>query len=193
MFQQTIERLQGLDWHDLIIVCNEEHRFLVAEQLRQIGIENATILLEPVARNTAPAIAMTAYEAIRRNEEAVLLVLPSDHVMEDASTFRDTIKRAMPIVEKGKLVTFGIVPETPKTCYGYIHRVEKSTKVYSRLTLLLKNSRQGKLKNIRKVEIFIGTAACSFFMQKNISRSSKHMHRKWRNVASKPLQKLKVI
>ena len=110
------------DWHDLIVVCNEEHRFLVAEQLRQIGIENATILLEPVARNTAPAIAMTAYEAIRRNEEAVLLVLPSDHVMEDASTFRDTIKRAMPIVEKGKLVTFGIVPETPKTCYGYIHR-----------------------------------------------------------------------
>ncbi|MGC9337942.1 MAG: mannose-1-phosphate guanylyltransferase/mannose-6-phosphate isomerase, partial [Candidatus Cloacimonadia bacterium] len=122
MFQQTIERLHRKDYQDPIVVCNEEHRFLVAEQLRQIGIENATILLEPVGRNTAPAIAMAAYEAIRRNEEAVLLVLPSDHVMEDASTFCDTIKRAMPIVEKGKLVTFGIVPETPKTCYGYIHR-----------------------------------------------------------------------
>lgn len=75
------------DWHDLIVVCNEEHRFLVAEQLRQIGIENATILLEPVARNTAPAIAMAAYEAIRRNEEAVLPVLIMSWKMHQHSRY----------------------------------------------------------------------------------------------------------
>jgi len=103
-----------------IVVANEEHRFLVAEQLRQVGVEHASILLEPVARNTAPAIAAAALQARRDGDDPVLLVLPSDHVIRDAAAFRAAVREAFSAAADGALVTFGIVPSAPETGYGYI-------------------------------------------------------------------------
>jgi len=122
MLQQTIERLQGLDCQAPIVVCNEEHRFLAAEQLRQTGVDDAAIILEPVPKNTAPAIALAAHEALRRDEEAMLLVLPADHLIEDTASFHEAVKKALAAAEEGNLVTFGIVPHRPETGYGYIRR-----------------------------------------------------------------------
>jgi mannose-1-phosphate guanylyltransferase len=131
MLQQTIERLQGLDCEAPIVVCNEEHRFLAAEQLRQTGIDDADIILEPVPKNTAPAIALAAHEALKRDEKAMLLVLPADHLIEDTASFHAAVKKAMTTAEEGNLVTFGIVPHRPETGYGYIRRgPEKGTGVF---------------------------------------------------------------
>src|SRR5690606_12340420 len=103
-----------------IVVANEEHRFLAAEQLRLVGVERADIVLEPVGRNTAPAIAAAALQAMAGGEDPLLLVLPSDHVVRDEAGFRDAVLAAMPAAEAGALVTFGIVPSAPETGFGYI-------------------------------------------------------------------------
>jgi mannose-1-phosphate guanylyltransferase/mannose-6-phosphate isomerase len=102
------------------VVAGEDHRFMVAEQLREAGCDGATILLEPMARNTAPAIAVAALEAMATGDDPLLLVLPSDHVIADTAAFRDAVREAMPAAEKGALVTFGIVPAGAETGYGYI-------------------------------------------------------------------------
>ena len=119
MLQDTVLRLAGLDAAPPVVVCNESHRFLVAEQLRQLGLKARAIVLEPAGRNTAPAIALAAYAA---DPGALLLVLPADHVIRDAPAFQDAIRRALPAAEAGRLVTFGIVPDAPETGYGYIRR-----------------------------------------------------------------------
>ncbi|MGY1425761.1 mannose-1-phosphate guanylyltransferase/mannose-6-phosphate isomerase [Lysobacter sp. A289] len=103
-----------------IIVANEAHRFMVAEQLRQVDCEPGAIVLEPVGRNTAPAIAVAALEAMAEGDDPVLLVLPSDHVIREPDAFRAAVNAALPAAESGKLVTFGIVPTGPEIGYGYI-------------------------------------------------------------------------
>ncbi len=118
MLQATCKRLSGLDVQNPTTICNEEHRFFVAEQLREID-KLGPIILEPVGRNTAPAIALAALTA---NDDPLLLVLAADHVIQDQTKFTETVMRAIPIAESGKLVTFGIVPSAPKTGYGYIKR-----------------------------------------------------------------------
>lgn len=121
MLQDTILRLSGLDdISDPIIICNADHRFLVAEQCQQIGISNPTILLEPVGRNTAPAIAAAALQAIKQSSDDVLLVLSADHVIQDVPAFHRAIKVAVKQALKGKLVTFGVVPTDANTGYGYV-------------------------------------------------------------------------
>lgn len=122
MLQQTIERLYGLVYDAPILICNEEHRFLAAEQLRQIGIDNATILLEPFPKNTAPAIALAAFAALKMNEEALILVLPADHLVTNIEAFHEAVKHAKSAATDSYLVTFGIVPRKPETGYGYIRR-----------------------------------------------------------------------
>jgi mannose-1-phosphate guanylyltransferase/mannose-6-phosphate isomerase len=119
MLQETVHRLSGLDAAKPIIVCNEAHRFLVAEQLRQLDMNPQAIILEPVGRNTAPAIALAALKA---PSEALLLVLPADHVIRDVAAFQAAIRAAIPAARAGKLVTFGIVPTAPETGYGYIRQ-----------------------------------------------------------------------
>ncbi|MBS0379610.1 MAG: mannose-1-phosphate guanylyltransferase/mannose-6-phosphate isomerase [Proteobacteria bacterium] len=123
MLQQTVERLAGLDVSAPVIVCNEAHRFLVGEQLRQIAVTPLSLLLEPFGRNTAPAIALAAH-AVRAGvgDDAVLLVLPADHVIRDLAAFRAAVGAALPAAQAGNLVTFGIVPDRPETGYGYIQR-----------------------------------------------------------------------
>jgi mannose-1-phosphate guanylyltransferase / mannose-6-phosphate isomerase len=109
-----------------IVVCNEAHRFLVAEQLRQVGITPAAIVLEPVGRNTAPAVAIAALAAIARAQpkggEPMLLVLPADHVLTDTAAFARAVEAALPAAREGRFLTFGVVPTQPKTGYGYIRQ-----------------------------------------------------------------------
>lgn len=121
MLQETILRLNGLDnLADPIIICNVDHRFLVAEQCQQIDVKNSTILLEPVGKNTAPAIAAAALQALKESNDSVLLVLSADHVIQDINAFHQAINIANQQAQKGKLVTFGIVPTDVNTGYGYI-------------------------------------------------------------------------
>ena len=122
MLQATIERLSGLDVARPSLICNEEHRFLVAEQLRYLGADQTTILLEPVGRNTAPAIALAALQALQEADDPILLVLAADHLIEDVPAFHASVQAALPLAADGKLVTFGIVPTHPETGYGYIEK-----------------------------------------------------------------------
>ena len=128
MFQETILRLDGLEnIASPIIICNSDHRFLVAEQLQQIGISDATILLEPIGRNTAPAIAAAAIQVIKDDDNAILLVLSADHLIEDVAAFHKAIKTAIKQALVGKLVIFGVVPKDANTSYGYIKSSKKNS------------------------------------------------------------------
>lgn len=120
MLQETWQRVAPLTQRAPIVVANEDHRFLVAEQLRQLGVEQPALLLEPTGRNTAPAIAAAAMQAMREGDDAVLLVLPSDHAIADAEGFRQAVNQALPAARDGALVTFGIMPTAPETGFGYI-------------------------------------------------------------------------
>ena len=122
MLQETINRLDGLNTSSPILICNEQHRFLAAEQLRQINLESSKIILEPAGRNTAPAIALAALSATVNGDDPLLLVLAADHVISDIRSFHEAINNAITYAEQGKLVTFGIVATNPETGYGYIQR-----------------------------------------------------------------------
>lgn len=125
MLQATVNRLQQLGCRQPLVICNEEHRFLVAEQLRHLNKLANNIILEPAGRNTAPAIALAALTALQSTsdgEDPLLLVLAADHVIRDETAFIASVQQAIPHAEAGKLVTFGIVPTHPETGYGYIRR-----------------------------------------------------------------------
>ena len=124
LFQDTILRLPDYLLNPLI-VCNEEHRFIAAEQLRQINKHSSGIILEPVGKNTAPAIALAAIHEIKKNHDPVLFVLSSDHIIKDEKAFHLAIKTAELIAKEGNLVTFGAKADNPDTGYGYIE-VERS-------------------------------------------------------------------
>lgn len=119
MLQQTLQRLSGLSMGKPLTLCNEDHRFVVAEQLRDINALGP-IILEPVGRNTAPAIALAALVDQQQGQDSLLLVLAADHVIENTAAFHASIAKAIPLAEQGYLVTFGIVPTSPQTGYGYI-------------------------------------------------------------------------
>ena len=121
LLQATWRRIEGLPGLAApIVVANEEHRFMVAEQLRQAGVAPSALLLEPVGRNTAPAIAVAALQAMAAGDDPLLLVLPSDHVIRDVPAFHAAVQAAVAAAAQGALVTFGIVPSGPETGYGYI-------------------------------------------------------------------------
>ena len=124
MLQQTALRLEGLNGasNKCIVVCNEAHRFLVAEQLLEIG-QDTRIVLEPEGRNTAPAVALAAFLAKEERDDVVLLVMPADHVITDVAAFQSAVSAGMAAANNGDLVTFGIVPTRPETGYGYLKAV----------------------------------------------------------------------
>lgn len=124
MVQETALRVTQFE--KPIAVCNESHRFIIAEQLREVGQDAEAIIIEPIARNTAPAIALAAFSAIEKDKEAVLVVLPADHVIEDEKQFNASIEQAIVSAKTGALVTFGIIPTKPETGYGYIQAQSKS-------------------------------------------------------------------
>jgi mannose-1-phosphate guanylyltransferase/mannose-6-phosphate isomerase len=127
MLQQTVKRLKGLDISGFggsvnspTVICNEQHRFLVAEQLREIGVVCQNIVLEPIGRNTAPALTLAALQCGKENSDAIMMVMPADHVIQDIDTFHRAIKQGYELAQNNALVTFGIVPTSPETGYGYI-------------------------------------------------------------------------
>jgi mannose-1-phosphate guanylyltransferase len=126
MLQDSIARQSGLNAADAVFVCNEEHRFLTAEQIRAHGYKHAGIILEPIAKNTGPAIALAALHAVAMNIDPILLVLPADHVIKDTEAYRSSIRKAINQAEMGGLLTFGIVPSRPETGYGYIRLGSKA-------------------------------------------------------------------
>lgn len=131
MLQKTAERLSDLPTSESITICNEEHRFFVAEQLREVDALGK-IILEPVGRNTAPAIALAAL--LEEEDDPLLLVLAADHIIADQGAFTDAVMKAVPLAEAGKLVTFGVVPSEPHTGYGYIEAGEPLDGAYSVVT-----------------------------------------------------------
>lgn len=134
MLQQTLQRLAGLDaMTPPLLVCNESSRFIVAEQLREIGLTDARMILEPMRRNTAPAIATAALQAMADGDDPILLVLPSDHVIQDTQTFHHAIGLARVAAEQGSLLTFGITPTGPETGYGYIRMENTGTSQVKRV------------------------------------------------------------
>jgi mannose-1-phosphate guanylyltransferase/mannose-6-phosphate isomerase len=123
MLQDTAIRLAGIEGARApLVVCNEAHRFTVAEQLRALDIDPSAILLEPTGRNTAPAVALAALKALDLDPEAVIVIAPADHVIRDPKVFQQAANVAVGLAETGKLVTFGIVAHAPETGYGYIRR-----------------------------------------------------------------------
>lgn len=124
MLQNTIARLKGLEHSPVMLICNELHRFIAAEQLRQLNIKHDGILLEPVGRNTAPAIALAAIKATESGQDPLLLVLAADHIIDNVNHFQQSINMARELALSGKLVTFGIIGNKPETGYGYIKRGE---------------------------------------------------------------------
>lgn len=125
MLQATVQRMQLLNYEMPLVICNEEHRFIVAEQLRQMTTLDSNILLEPASKNTAPAIALAAFYLNQLNESAALLVLAADHLIKNTEAFHQCIRKAESYIKANKLVTFGIVPTKPETGYGYIHCGER--------------------------------------------------------------------
>lgn len=126
MLQQTLARLDGLEQTPPVVICNEEHRFIVAEQIREEGGQ-PHIILEPVGRNTAPAIALAAIAMCSNESDPLLLVLAADHLIQDIASFHASIDKAIKLAEQGYLVTFGVVPTHPESGYGYIQQGEPLT------------------------------------------------------------------
>lgn len=125
LVQNTVRRLEGLEGIGApVLICNEEHRFMVAEQMRAIGVRPEAIILEPVGRNTAPAVAVAALRIAAANPTDTLLVLPADHLIDNIAVFHDAVRVAAHFAGQGRLVTFGIVPTGPETGYGYIRHGE---------------------------------------------------------------------
>ncbi|WP_199610691.1 mannose-1-phosphate guanylyltransferase/mannose-6-phosphate isomerase [Flocculibacter collagenilyticus] len=138
MLQETLLRLDGLPCDPAMLICNEEHRFIAAEQVRQLNKPHNGIFLEPVGRNTAPAIALAAFNAVMQaaednqpNKEPLLLVLAADHVIEDTEAFQAAVLQAQTHAQQDSLVTFGIVPQSPETGYGYIKRGQAIDNAFS--------------------------------------------------------------
>jgi mannose-1-phosphate guanylyltransferase/mannose-6-phosphate isomerase len=125
MLQATVERTMRLpEASEPLIVCNESHRFLVAEQMLEMDVQSRGIILEPAGRNTAPAAAVAALFALREDPDAVLLILPADHVIADDAVFAQTVASGLEAAKQGWLITFGVKPAKPETGYGYIRAGE---------------------------------------------------------------------
>jgi len=125
MLQLTVARLEGIQATEPLLICNEEHRFLAAEQMRQAGYDDVRIILEPCGRSTAPAIALAALQLVEtadKDQDPLMLVLAADHFIQNIPAFQAGIAHAIPQAQQGKLVTFGIVPEHAETSYGYIQK-----------------------------------------------------------------------
>jgi mannose-1-phosphate guanylyltransferase/mannose-6-phosphate isomerase len=122
LIQDTVLRVKGEEFRPPLIICNVEHRFLIAEQMRESAIRPGAIVLEPVGRNTAPAAAVAALMVAEKEPDGVILLMPADHIVRDTGAFRQALNHAVAAAERDYLVTFGITPDSPETGYGYIRR-----------------------------------------------------------------------
>ncbi len=150
MLQETIKRLTGFEYQLVspIVVCNEEHRFLVAEQLREIGEVSSAIILEPIGRNTAPALTLAALDLVEQYKDVVMLVMPADHVIRDIEGFHLAVEQAAMLADDDFLVTFGITPDKPETGYGYIRMGEP-------IEIVSQNASNGVLCTPCSIDLFV--------------------------------------
>ncbi|MBY7864291.1 mannose-1-phosphate guanylyltransferase/mannose-6-phosphate isomerase [Vibrio fluvialis] len=162
MLQATIERLQGLPSSEPIIISNENHRFVVAEQIRRYG-KKSRIILEPAGRNTAPAIALAAFLAVEQGDDPTLLVLAADHFVKDKAAFQTAIIQASHQAEAGKLATFGIVPTAPETGYGYIHRGAELTSNTYEINAFVEKPKQEAAKQYLNSGEYYWNSGCFMF------------------------------
>ena len=126
LIQKTYKRIENIEnMTKPIIICNEEHRFIVGDQMNRINTKPLSILLEPEGRNTAPAIAIASLKALEEYKDPILLILSSDHEIKNVQKFTESIKRSIDLAKEGKLVIFGIIPTHPSTGYGYIKSLIK--------------------------------------------------------------------
>lgn len=177
MLQETILRLSGLGTYEPMVICNEEHRFLVAEQLRQLDKLSKNIILEPVGRNTAPAIALAALQATQNGDDPLMLVLAADHIINNRDVFHKAIKIAEQYALAEHLVTFGIVPNTPETGYGYIQRgdalTEDSHTPYQVARFVEKPDRERAEAYLASGEYYWNSGMFMFRAKKYLSELSK--------------------
>jgi mannose-1-phosphate guanylyltransferase/mannose-6-phosphate isomerase len=131
LFQESCKRVKSEQFKRPIIMANSDHRFIVADQMQQVGVEPEHIILEPVGRNTAPAILIASLLACRGDKNALLLIMPSDHVITDAGKFRDDVRAGVVLASNGNIVTFGVKPQSANTAYGYIETNQSSNDIYS--------------------------------------------------------------
>ena len=126
LFQATQKRISSLEGiQEPMLICNEEHRFIIAEQMREINVKPQSIILEPCGRNTAPAITIAALKALENEDDPILLILASDHNIKDTENFNQVIRKSVSTAQEGKLVTFGIIPKSPEVGYGYIQSYDE--------------------------------------------------------------------
>jgi mannose-1-phosphate guanylyltransferase len=172
MLQSTIKRLAGLEIQSSVTICNEEHRFLVAEQLREIN-KLGSIILEPEGKNTAPAIALAA---LLSKDDPLLLVLPADHLIQDELAFTEAITDAIPLAESGKLVTFGIVPREPHTGYGYIRRGQEQGAGFNVNEFVEKPSRELAQRYVGSQEYYWNSGMFLFKSSRYLEELKKFRH-----------------
>ena len=148
------------------MICNEEHRFIVAEQMRKINVKAKAILLEPVGRNTAPAITIASLKAIENDENSILLVLPADHIISKTKEFIRVINKAVNYAMKGNLITFGITPNRPETGFGYIESEKKLDNDIlngEKILQFIEKPNKEKLKSLLMKKDFFGIVAFFYF------------------------------
>ena len=176
MLQDTLQRIEPLAHQPAFIICNQEHRFIVAEQLRKAKLSHGGIVLEPVGRNTAPAVAVAALHAIAKGEDPLLLVLAADHVIAQPDVFCSVVQAAMPLAEQGKLVTFGIVPTAAETGYGYI---QQGMDIGQGASMVEAFVEKPDFELAQKYLVICGIAACFCSRLRFIYKSWYSIVRKW--------------
>jgi mannose-1-phosphate guanylyltransferase/mannose-6-phosphate isomerase len=178
MLQETARRVEGIpDVGSPLVVCNESHRFMVAEQLRELGVKPAAIVLEPVGRNTAPAVAVAALVALKGppdDVDPVLLVLPADHVILDVESFRSAVKDGLAAAEAGQLVTFGVVPDRPETGYGYIRRAQGAGPSYPVAEFVEKPTLETAVRYVQSGEYFWNSGMFMFRARAYLEELRQH-------------------
>jgi mannose-1-phosphate guanylyltransferase/mannose-6-phosphate isomerase len=178
MLQETVLRLEGVaDVSAPLVVCNEAHRFMVAEQSRELGVTPGAIVLEPVGRNTAPAVAVAALVALSRadaGDDPVLLVLPADHVIHDVAAFQAAVAVGREDAEAGKLVTFGIVPDSPETGYGYIRRAKGEGPTYAVAEFVEKPDLATAIRHVQSGEYYWNSGMFMFRARVYLDELQQH-------------------
>ena len=187
--QQRINKLEGIK--KSILICNEEHRFLVAEQMREINIQPNIILLEPFGRNTAPAVTIAALKALEIENDPTLLILSSDHIMKDEENFIKTIIAGLHYSNKGRLVTFGVIPDSPETGYGYIKSKESMVDINlggSDIDSFIEKPDIKKAKELIKDKKYLWNSGIFLFKAKTILQEIKKFAPEVLNYSKKSLE-----
>ena len=178
MLQETVTRVDGVaDVGAPLVVCNESHRFMVAEQMLELGVTPAAIVLEPVGRNTAPAVAVAALVALAPDDgqaDPVLLVLPADHVIRDVDSFREAVAAGRAAAEAGKLVTFGVVPDSPETGYGYIRKARGAGPAFPVAEFVEKPDHATAVRYVQSGEYFWNSGMFMFRARAYLAELKKH-------------------